>query len=304
MTFTRLMNTILHGMLGKNVHICMDDILVATDTLEEHLEVLREVFRRLRLAGLKIKLAKCNFLKKQIVYLGHVISKEGVGVNDDKVKAIVEFATPKTKKQVRSFLGMAGFFRRFVKGFSVIASTLTDILRDDVQFVWGERQQIAFQTIKNVLTNPPVLKFPDLERPFTLVTDASSVGVGSCLMQKFDGKLHPIAFYSRKFKTRGSNEHLMSVVDKEAFSVVSALLHFKVLIMGTQVEVLTDHKPLVDLFNKPDLSPKRARWCLTIRDFDAKIKYIEGRQNVVADALSRSVSDEQGPHACMLCIGR
>lgn len=302
-TFTRLVNTVLHGLLGKSVFVYMDDILICTDTIEEHLKVLKEVLKRLRFAGLKVKLAKCEFLKRKIVYLGHVISKEGVRVNDEKVKAIVNFPVPKTRKQIRSFLGMSGFFRRFVRNFSTIASPLTDLLREDVKFVWGDSQQLAFEKLKNALVNPPVLKFPDFSQPFTLVTDASQEGIGACLMQKFEGKLHPIAFYSRKFKTRGSNERLMSVVDKEAFAVVSSLVHFKMLLLGNKVEIFTDHQPLLELFNKPNLSPKRARWFLTLRDFDANLKYIEGKHNVVADALSRYFPVEDEEIHTESCVG-
>ncbi|XP_066953379.1 uncharacterized protein [Macrobrachium rosenbergii] len=138
-------------------------------------------------------------------------------------------------------------------------SPLTDVLRDNVHFVGGDGQQSAFQNIEDALVNLPVLKFPDFECPFTLVTDAGHDGRRVCLMQKFGGRLHPIAFYNRKFKTRGSNGRLWWLVDKEAFAVVSSLVPFKMLLMGNQVEVLTDHKPLLDLFNKLDLSLKRAR---------------------------------------------
>ncbi|XP_066941094.1 uncharacterized protein [Macrobrachium rosenbergii] len=208
----------------------------------------------------------------------------------------MDFPTPKNKKQICSFLGMVGFFWRFVKGFSTLSSPLMDVLRN-VQFLLGERQQLAFQKIKETLMSPQVMKFPDFEQPFTLVTNASHEGIGACLMQKLEDKLHCIPFYSRKFKTRGNDELSLSRTDKEAFGVVSSLVHFKML-LGNKVEVLTDHKPLLDLFNKLDLSPTRASWFLTIRYFDAKLRYTEGRHNVVADALRRSFYDSDGSCVC------
>lgn len=299
-TFTRLVNTVFHGMLGKNVYIIVyiDDTLVATGSIGKHLEVLREILRRLGVADLKVKLAKCDFLKKNIVYLGHVISKEGVRMNDEMVRAIANFPTPMNKKSTHSFIGMAGIFRRFVRGFSTLSTPLIEILRDVVQFSLNEAQRVAFQKAKEALISPPVLKFPDFSLAFMLLTDVNQEGVGACLMQKSEGKFHPIAFYSKKYKTRGSNERLMTMEDKEAFAVVFSLVHCKMLLLGNEVEVLTDHKPLLDLFNKPDLSPKRARWFLTIRDFGTKLKYIEGKHNVVADVLSGHFGDTEDKHVC------
>ena len=291
-TFTRLVNTIFHGMLGKSIHIYMDDLLIGTNSIEEHLTILREVLHRLQAAGLKLKLEKCDFLKKEIVYLGHVISEEGVRVNPEKIKGISSFPEPKTKKNVKQFLGLAGFFRKFVKDFSVKAAPLTDLLREEVKFQFEERERKSFNVLKTALTQPPVLRFPNFELPFMIVTDASQLGMGGCLMQKHGRDVHPVAFFSRKWKIRGPDETKMSVIDKEAFAVVSSLMHFRYLILGYKVTVYTDHKPLVELFNKPNLSPKRARWAVIINDFDPEIKYIEGKSNLIADALSRNLSGD------------
>ena len=299
-TFTRMVNTVFHGMLGVTVHAYMDDLLVASDTIEEHIEVLREVFRRLRVAGLKIKLSKCDFLKRNITYLGHVISHEGIQVNDAKVKAIEGFPIPTTRKGVRQFLGMASFFRRFIKDFSSIAAPLTELTKESVSFSWGERENAAFEKLKQSLVSAPVLRFPDFDLPFVLVTDASQEGLGSCLMQKVDQKFHPIAYFSRKWRSKGPDERLWSVIDKEAYAVVASLKHFRYVLQGYPVTVFTDHKPLLELFNKPDLSPKRSRWFLTIQDFSPEIKYIEGKSNVVADALSRNIEGGSEGEVCLL----
>ena len=291
-TFTRLVNTVFHGLLGKAIHIYMDDLLIATDTVEEHLEILREVLNRLRAAGLKLKLAKCDFLKREIVYLGHIISESGVRVNPAKIKAISDFPEPKTKKNIKQFLGLSGFFRRFVRGFSTIAAPLTDVLKEDVPFSWGEKERSAFMKLKDALGQPPVLRFPNFDLPFIVVTDASDLGMGACLMQKWGKNIHPVAFFSRKWKTRSPDETKLSVVDKEAYAVVAALQHFRYMILGYNVTVFTDHKPLLELFNKPNISPRRARWFVTINDFSPKFEYIEGKSNLVADSLSRNIQDE------------
>ena len=240
-TFTRLVNTVFHGMLGKSIHIYMDDLLIGSNSIEEHLLILQEVLNRLRLAGLKLKIEKCDFLKRVIVYLGHVISEKGVKVNPEKIKAIREFPEPKTKKNVKQFLGLAGFFRKFVKDFASKAAPLTSLLREDVQFQFGETEKRSFNIIKQALMQPPILQFPDFSLPFVIVTDASQLGMGGCLMQKHGRNMHPVAFFSRKWKVRGPDETKMSVVDKEALAVVSSLMHFRYLILGYKVTVYTSH---------------------------------------------------------------
>ena len=221
--------------------------------------------------------------------LSHVISQEGVRVNPEKIRAINDFPRPVTKKNVKQFLGLAVFFRRFVKDFAQIAAPLTSLLREDVQFEFGEKEEEAFETLKAILTQPPILRFPNFELPFILVTDASEVGMGGCLMQKYGKDMHPVAFFSKKWKTKSPDETKMSVIDKEALAVVSSLMHFRYLIWGYKVTVYTDHKPLIALFSKSNLSPKRARWAVIIHEFDPEIMYIEGKSNLVADALSRSI---------------
>ena len=298
-TFTRLVNTVFHGLLGRSVHVYMDDVLICSNTIEEHLLILREVLTRLRVAGLKVKLAKCDFVKRKIVYLGHVISEEGVQVNPEKIKAIAKFPEPKSKKNIKQFLGLAGFFRKFVRSFSAIAAPLTDVLKEDVQFRFEEKERNAFQNLKDALGQPPVLRFPNFDLPFIVVTDASDIGMGACLMQKYGNKIHPVAFFSRKWKTASPDETKMSVVDKEAYAVVASLQHFRYIILGYKVVVYTDHKPLIDLFNRPSISSKRARWFTTINDFSPDIKYIEGKSNFVADALSRNIEGGE-QEVCMV----
>ena len=285
-TFTRLINTVFHGMLGTVVHAYMDDLIIASQSLTEHFDKLRKVFDRLKQANLKIKLSKCDFLKRQISYLGHKISDRGIEVTNDKVSAIINFPVPKTTKHIKSFLGLAGFYRAFVRNFSTIAAPLTSLLKKDIPFSWKNEQQQAFDALKNALTSPPVLAFPNYDEEFFLVTDASDIGIGGCLMQKDErNKFQPIGYYSRKL--RNSAETNLSVCDREALAIVECLKHFKYIIFGYSVTVLTDNSAATELFKNPMLSGKRARWFVTAQSFDLNVRYIPGKSNVVADCLSR-----------------
>ena len=291
-TFMRLMNTIFSGLLGDKLFVYMDDLCICTNTLEEHVLMIREVLTRLRNANLKIKLSKCEFFKKEITYLGHKISGEGVEVHESKLKGIQSFPVPNSRKQLQSFLGVSGFYRKFVPGYSTIAAPLTDLLKKDADFVWSDEQQKAFESLKGKLETPPILVFPNFKNTFYLATDASNIGIGGVLMQKIDNKFRPLAYYSRKLKP---NEAKLSVTDREALAVVQNLIHFKYIIMGHPIIIMTDHKPVLDLFNNPGHSPRRARMFMNLQDFDPQFKYIKGSSNIIADHLSRYVFDSKEP---------
>ena len=278
------MDMVLDGLLGKDVHCYIDDLIIATDTLEEHLQLLEKVLQRLQKAGLKLKLKKCSFLKQQIEYLGHTLTERGIEVNNLKVKAIQDYPVPKSKKDVKSFLGLAGFYRMFIRSFAKIAAPLTALLKD-TDFIWSSAQQEAFQTLQAKLMHPPVLSFPDFTKEFYIVTDACDIGIGSTLMQIHNGKYHPIAYHSRKLKPAEIN---YSVTDRESLAVIDALRHFRYVIFGSQITVFTDHMAAVELLKNPSHSGRRARWFLTAQDYDITMKHISGNKNVIADALSRN----------------
>ena len=283
-TFVRLMDNVLKGLIGKICYIYIDDIIIIGNSITEHLNNIRLVLDRLRNANLKLKLKKCNFLKSKICFLGHQITEQGIEVNEDKVKAILDFKKPSTVKEIRSFLGLAGFYRKFVYRFATIAAPLTELLKKDVKFEWGEIQDRAFNTLKQALTNPPILALPDFSLDFHLVTDASGSGLGSVLMQKHKNKLRVVAYHSRKMSDAERN---YTITEQETLAIIDALKHFRLIIFGYKIHVYTDHIAIKDLFKYPNRSGRRARWFLNIMDYDISFHYIPGRLNAVADCLSR-----------------
>ena len=289
-TFVRLINTVFHGLLGKILHAYMDDLIIYGNSIQDHLENLRLVLSRLRDANLKIKLSKCRFLQSKCVFLGHEVSEHGIKVTQDKVAAVLKFSQPKTVKNLRSFLGLSGFYRRYIKDYSVIASPLTNLLKQNAKFEWSEEQEKAFQTLKKAITEAPILVFPDFSKTFYLVTDASGVGIGSALMQKDENnKFRVIAYHSRKLKDA---EKRYSITEQECLAVIDSLKHFRFIIFQYNVIVLTDHSALTEIFKNPNHSARRARWFVTIMDYNVTFKYIPGKKNVVADCLSRYDLDE------------
>ena len=288
LTFTRLMNSVLSGLLGNSVFCYLDDIIVASKDLHSHLDTLSQILSRFAKAGLTLKLSKCSFLRSEIKFLGHRVDKHGIHTLDDKVRAVSEFPTPSNADQIRSFIGLAGFYRQFIKDFSKIAQPLTSLLKKDAPFTWLEAQTEAFNTLKQALCNAPVLAFPDFSRDFTLCTDASNIGIGSVLMQSdANGKSRAVAFASRLLNAAERN---YSVTDREALAVVWSLRHFRDLILGYRIHVLTDHSAVTELFKGKNLSGKFARWQLTVQEYGPTFGYIPGKANTVADALSRNVA--------------
>ena len=197
-TFQRLMNTIFKNELDAFVSVYLDDILVFSKTEEEHLQHVQIALEKLRKAKLYARLHKCEFFKTRVEYLGFDVSAQGVQPSPDKVKAVVEWPTPKTVKDVRSFLGLAGFYRRFIRGFSQKARPMTELTKDKVSWKWESAQEEAFNSLKRSLVTAPVLHMPDFDRLFVLTTDASLVAVGAILEQDFGQGLQPVAFDSRK----------------------------------------------------------------------------------------------------------
>lgn len=287
LTFQRMINHLFSGIIGQGLFVYMDDLIVVSRDMDSHFEKLSLVFEKLSHAGLKLNLQKCKFFRTRIEFLGHVVDQHGVHTSDTKVSAVQKFPTPKTTDNVRSFLGLAGYYRAFVKGFASIASPLTRLLKKDVPFQWHDKQQQSFNTLKHELTHAPVLTFPDYQLPFIMCTDASALGIGAVLMQQKEG-LHPqvIAYASRVLSMAESK---YSVTHLEALAVVWALKHFKDIVFGYEITVYTDHTAVTSLFQTKNLTGRLARWFITIQQFNPTLKYLPGRANSAADALSRNI---------------
>lgn len=283
-SFSRIMRKLLFGL--DSVDNFIDDILVFTETFRRHLKVLRELFMRLRRANLTAKPSKCSFCFETIECLGHIVGGNVLQPNPDKLKAIEDAPRPQTKKQVRSFLGMVGFYRSFVPNFSTIAVPLTDLTKKGApnKVVWGELQELAFLSLKKALCSFPVLKLPEIEKPFVLQTDASSVGLGAVLLQVDDGIRRPVAFGSRKLNAA---EKAYATVEKECLACVWGILKFQRYLYGSEFILETDHQPLSHLSKGKISNPRLMRWALLLQPFRFRIVAIPGRTNVVADYLSR-----------------
>ncbi|XP_071902701.1 uncharacterized protein [Coffea arabica] len=279
-TFMRLMNHVLRSFIGKFVVVYFDDILIYSKTLDEHVVHLQMVLDALRKASLYANLKKCTFCTNQLVFLGYVVSEQGIHVDQEKVKAINEWPTPTNVSEVRSFHGLASFYRRFVKDFSTIAAPLTSIIKKDVQFHWGEEQAKSFQLLKHKLTHAPVLSLPNFDKAFEVECDASGIGIGAVLLQ--EGR--PVAYFSEKLNGAALN---YSTYDKELMALVRALQTWQHYLRPREFVLHTDHESLKHIKSQDKLSKRHARWITFIDSFTFVIKYKAGKTNVVADALSR-----------------
>jgi hypothetical protein len=289
-TFMHLMQTIFKDLLDKSVIVFLDDILIYSKTLEEHEQHIRQVLELLRKEKLYAKLSKCEFFQKEIGFLGHTLSGQGKGMEEDKVKAIREWPVLKSVGDVRSFLGLAGYYQEFVKNFSDIVAPMSQLLQKEQEFIWADAQQQAFETLKTAISTAPVLVLPDQSLPYVVMTDASGIAVGASLNQDQGRGLQPIAFMSKKLLPA---ETRYPTHEQEELAIIIALKKWRHYLHGTKVKVLTDHKSLVYLDTQPNLSNRQLRWNEFLSQFDLDIEYTKGKENVVADALSRRSDHEE-----------
>ncbi|KAL0549281.1 hypothetical protein IC582_013762 [Cucumis melo] len=281
--FMDLMNRVFREFLDTFVIVFIDDILIYSKTEAEHEEHLRMVLQTLRDNKLYAKFSKCEFWLKQVSFLGHVVSKAGVSVDPAKIEAVTGWTRPSTVSEVRSFLGLAGYYRRFVENFSRIATPLTQLTRKGAPFVWSKACEDSFQTLKQKLVTAPVLTVPDGSGSFVIYSDASKKGLGCVLMQQ--GKV--VAYASRQLK---SHEQNYPTHDLELAAVVFALKIWRHYLYGEKIQIFTDHKSLKYFFTQKELNMRQRRWLELVKDYDCEILYHPGKANVVADALSRKVS--------------
>lgn len=284
-TFQRVMDNVLQGLQGKICLVYMDDIIIFSTSLQEHIINLKTVFERLREANFKIQLDKSEFLHKEVSFLGHVVTSEGVKPNPEKIHAVKNFPIPKTQKEIKTFLGLLGYYRKFINNFANLTKPLTNCLKKGNKVELNPTYIKCFEQCKNLLCNDPILQYPDFEKPFNLTTDASNYALGAILSQGAIGSDRPVCYASR---TLSETEQRYSTIEKELLAIVWATKYFRPYLFGHKFKIITDHKPLTWLFSLKEPNSKLVRWRLRLEEFDYEIFYKKGKQNTNADALSRA----------------
>jgi hypothetical protein len=279
--FMNMMNKVFMDELDKCVIVFIDDILVFSKTAEEHEEHLRIVLEKLRQHQLYANFSKCEFWMEEVAFLGHVLSAKGVAVDLSKIEAVSKWQSPNSVTEIRSFLGLAVYYLRFIENFSKIAKPMTELLKSNTPYVWSDKCEASFQELKTRLTTTPVLTLPDVSKDFVVYCDASRQGFGCVLMQ--GGKV--VAYASRQLQKHEEN---YPTHDLQLAAVVHALNIWRHYLMGNKCDIYTDHKSLKYIFTQTEFNLRQRRWLEFIKDYDLNIHYHPDKANVVADALSRN----------------
>ncbi|XP_062556949.1 uncharacterized protein LOC134221780 [Armigeres subalbatus] len=288
-TMSRLMDKALGFDLEPFVFVYLDDIVIASETFEEHLRLLQIVAERLNGAGLTISVEKSRFCRKQVMYLGYLLNKDGLAVDVSRIQPILDYARPRNQEDIRRLMGLAGFYQRFIKDYSRITAPITDLLtKENKKVVWTKEAENGFNELKSVLTSAPILGNPDFTKTFTIESDASDRAVGAALVQEQGGETRVISYFSKKLNR---TQRRYSAVEKECLGVLSAIHHFRHYVEGTKFRVITDARSLLWLFNvgAETGNAKLLRWALRIQAYDFDLLYRKGKANITADCLSRAV---------------
>ena len=282
--FTRMMRSLFNHV--KCVVNYIDDLLIFTDTWSEHVEKLRQVFNILKDANLTARPSKCFLGFRNLEFLGHQVGSGRLCTNPDLLKKIQDADRPQNKKQIRSFLGLTGYYRRFVPNYAQIALPLTDLTRKGQpnKLQWEEPQENAFLTLKSLLVQPPILHLPDLNKTFVVRTDASDVGLGAILLQEHQGILHPIAYASKKLAPRERN---YSTIERECLAIVWAIQKFEMYLFNKSFVIQTDHQPLAYVNRAKTLNKRIMGWAMVLQEYRYRVEAIPGKDNVGPDYLSR-----------------
>ena len=283
-TFQRLMNLTLAGLNYKICLVYLDDIILMSSTVEEHLERLVLILERLRSAGLKLKPSKCKLLQKRISFLGHVVSDQGVETDHEKIRAVAEWPTPKSVADVRSYVGLCSYYRRFVKDFAAIAGPLHALTGKNVRFQWTTACQESFDELKRRLISSPILAMPQDEGHYKLDTDASNEAIGAVLSQVQDGQERVVAYASRLLTAPEKN---YCVTRRELLAIVYFIKQFRPYLLGKKFLIRTDHAALRWLRNMPEPIGQQARWLEQLEEYDFEIEHRPGKRHANADAMSR-----------------
>ena len=286
--FQKLINDIL-----KDCNFAMgylDDIIIYSRTEKEHLEHLEEIFGRLRAAELKLKLEKCSFFKRHIQYLGLLISADGIQPLPEKLESIAKMPAPKNPKEVKQFLGLVGYYRKFVPKFADISRVLTHLTKKDVEFKWISKCEKCFQILKDFLQKAPILKYPDRLANYTLYTDASKYAYADVLTQYTDGTDHPITYISGLFHGSQLN---WATLTKKAYAIYMSVKKLSFYIDTAKITVKSDHLPLKNFLEKNTLNSKVNNWAVELESQDITFEYIPGIHNTLADTLSRLIEMDE-----------
>ena len=307
-TFQRLMQSCLNDQIYQTLMVYIDDIIIFAETFDDHLARLDKALARLTEHGLKIKTEKCSFLQRKVSYLGYTVSDQGISTDPDKVAAVTQWKVPVSVKELRSFLGFASYYRRFIKDFAKKAGPLHDIqnhclhelkeskrLKIPFQKLWTSQHQTAFEQLKHLLTTAPILGYADFSKPFVLETDASNQGLGAVLSQEKEGIKYVVAYASRRLRPPERNMDNYSSMKLEMLALKWAVTEkFRSYLLGNEFEVYTDNNPLKYL-QTAKLGAVEQRWASQLASFNFSIKYRPGRLNTNADALSRLTESNQMP---------
>ena len=283
-TFERLMDLVMSGLNYESLLVYLDDIIVFSETLEVHLVRLELVFFRLEAAGLKLKASKCHIMQQEVLFLGHVVTPQGIATDPDKIKLVTEWPTPRNLREVRSFVGLCSYYRRYVKDFARVAEPLHGLTRKNVRFQWTPACEAAFVKLKLCLTTAPVLALPTDDDQYLLDTDASDVGLGAVLSKLTDEGEKPVAYGSRLCSGAERN---YNVTRRELLAVIFGLKTFRQYLLGRHFVIRTDHAALQWLKKTPSPIGQQARWVEQIEEFDYTIQHRPGAQHSNADAMSR-----------------
>ncbi len=283
-TFMHLMHQIFRPLLDSCVLVFLDDILIYSKNITEHEQHVRRVLELLRTNQLYAKESKCELFQSRVEFLGHIIDAEGLHMMEDKVTAMTGWPRPNNVAELQSFLGTVGYYRRFIRMFSDLSAPLTQLLQKGQPFIWADKQQQAFESLKQAVSQKPVLILPDPALPYTVTTDASGFAVGGTLAQDQGQGLQPIAFLSKKMLPAERN---YPVHEQELLAIIIALKSWRHYVSGRPFHILTDHHSLTYLQTQPHLSPRQTRWLEFLQQFQFTIGYQEGKKNIVADGLSR-----------------
>lgn len=285
-TWQRLIDSVLGHDLEPHVFVYLDDVVVISQTFEQHLVILDEVFRRLREANVTVSVDKCQFCKPEMKYLGYVVDCNGLHVDPDKVKAMLEIPTPTCVRDVRSIVGTFSWYRKFVPEFSSIIAPMTALLRKNSKFQWTAECAESFRRVKELLVAAPILSCPDYSKPFVVQTDASGFGLGAVLTQPSPEGDKVISYLSRSLTRQERN---YTTTERECLAVLWAIEKLRPYLDGVQFTVVTDHYSLLWLQNLKDLTGRLARWAVRLQQYDFKLVHRKGKEHIVPDTLSRSV---------------